>query len=138
MSHLNWLAVLVSGLAYFFLGFLWYQLLFGKVWGAALDMNRDSMPKGDEMKKMMMRLLPRSFLGNLVAAIGVALLVVYSHAMGEPMRAAKVGAVAGLLVAGGSMWMHYNWLGKSKKAWLIDVFYAAIGCGLCGAIVAAW
>ena len=32
LQHINWLAVLVAGLAYFFLGALWYTALFGKKW----------------------------------------------------------------------------------------------------------
>ena len=32
LQQINWLAVLVAGLAYFFLGALWYSVLFGKKW----------------------------------------------------------------------------------------------------------
>jgi hypothetical protein len=136
MANINYLAVLVGGIAYFFLGYLWYQFLFGKVWAKGLGMNPD-MANTPEMKATMMKLLPWSFLGNLGASLFVALLVSYAHAHGDPMRAAKVGAVAGLGIAGSSMWMHYNWLQKSKASWAIDVGYAMIGCGLAGCIIGA-
>ena len=32
--EMNWLAILCAGVAYFFLGFVWYSLLFGKIWAA--------------------------------------------------------------------------------------------------------
>jgi hypothetical protein len=31
---MNWLAIFCAGLAYFILGFVWYSLLFGKIWAA--------------------------------------------------------------------------------------------------------
>ena len=31
---MNWLAILCAGVAYFFVGFVWYSLLFGKIWAA--------------------------------------------------------------------------------------------------------
>src|SRR5579871_3139143 len=136
MSNINWLAVLLGGVAYFFLGYLWYTFLFGKIWARGLGMNPDAANK-EEMQRGMMKLLPYSFLGNLVAALFVALLVSYAHANGDAMRAAKVGAVAGLGIAGSSMWMHYNWLQKSKASWAVDVGYAMIGCGLAGWIIGA-
>jgi fluoride ion exporter CrcB/FEX len=99
-------------------------------------MNPDAMDK-EQMQKGMKKLLPWSFLANLVAAVFVALLVGYAHANGDAMRAAKIGAVAGLGIAGTSMFMHYNWLQKSKAAWAIDTGYAMIGCGLAGWIIGA-
>ena len=87
MHTVNWLAVLVAGLAYFFLGYLWYTFLFGRRWARALGMNPDASKK-EEMQRDMMKKLPWSFLGNLVAAAFVALLVSYAHANGDAMRAA--------------------------------------------------
>jgi hypothetical protein len=136
MANINWLAVLIGGVAYFFLGYVWYTFLFGRTWGRALGMNPDAAKKED-MQHDMMKKLPWSFLGNLVAAAFVALLVSYAQANGDGMRAAKVGAVAGLGIAGSTLFMHYNWLGKSKTAWAIDIGYAMIGCGLAGWIIGA-
>jgi hypothetical protein len=132
MAHINWLGVILAAAAYFFLGFLWYQALFGKVWSRALGMKMDNPPTGSQMGK----LLVKSFLGNLLTAIGIALLLSYAHG-GDMMRCAKIGGVAGLTVAGGSMWMHYNWLGKSTTALAIDIGYATIGGAIAGAIIGA-
>ena len=132
MAHINWLSVIVAALAYFFLGYLWFMALFGKIWSKALGMNMDpaNRPSGGAMGKMLIK----SFLGNLLTAIGIALLINYAHG-GDVMRCAKIGAVAGLTIAGGSMWMHYKWLGKSTTALAIDIGYATVGGAVAGAMI---
>lgn len=136
MANINWVSAFIGGVAYFFLGYIWYTFLFGRTWGRELGMNPDTKNK-EQMQREMMKLLPWSFLGNLVAAVFVAALVNYAHAAGDPMRAAKIGAVAGLGIGGSTLWMHYNWLQKSKTALAIDVGYAMLGCGLAGWIIGA-
>jgi hypothetical protein len=77
----------------------------------------------------------KSFIGDLATAFGLALLLNYAHG-GDFMRAAKIGAVAGLFIAGGAVWINYNWHSKSIALWLIDASYftvsAAIAAGIIG------
>ncbi len=96
-------------------------------------MKMDTPPSGSQMGK----LLFKSFLGNLLAVIALALLISYAHGGGW-MRCAKIGAVAGFGVAGGSFWMNYNWLGKSFLLWTIDTAYYTLGAAIAGAIIGAW
>ena len=37
MANINWLAVLIAAVVYFFLGSLWYQLLFRNIWARELE-----------------------------------------------------------------------------------------------------
>ena len=37
---MNWLAILCAGVAYWVLGFVWYSLLFGGIWGAEQERHR--------------------------------------------------------------------------------------------------
>lgn len=130
MAQINWLAVLVAALVYFFFGSLWYQALFSKIWARESGIKMDNPPKGAAMMKMMLK----SFLGNLLAVIALALLLHYAHG-GDWMRSAKIGAVAGFGIAGGSLWVNYNWHGKSTLLWILDTGYTMIGLALVGAVI---
>ncbi len=132
MAHLNWLAVLIAAIVYFFFGALWYMALFGKPWAKAAGINMDS-PSGNGA---MAGKLAKSFLGNLLTAIALALLLNYAHG-GDLLRAAKIGAVAGFGIAGASFWMTYNWTEKSFLLWLLDTGHYTIGCAIAAAIIGA-
>ncbi|MDP4198685.1 MAG: DUF1761 domain-containing protein [Bacteroidota bacterium] len=133
MANINWLAVLVASLVFFFFGSLWYQVLFRKLWARESGIKMDNPPSGSAMMKMMLK----SFLGNLLTVIAVALLISYAHG-GGCVRSMKIGAVAGFGIAGGSLWINYNWHGKSATLWAIDIGYMTIGCVLAAAIVGTW
>ncbi len=133
MSQLNWLAVLIAAIVYFFFGALWYMALFGKPWSKAAGLDMATPPSGGAMAGNM----AKSFFGNLLSAIAVGLLVTYAHGAGEWLRAAKIGAVAGLGIAGGSFWMTYSWTSKPFMLWFFNSFYALIGCAISGAIIGA-
>ena len=131
MANINWLSVLVASLVYFFFGSLWYQLLFSKIWARESGIKMDNPPKGAAMMQMMLK----SFLGNLLAVAALAMLLHYAHG-GDAMRSAKIGAVAGLGIAGGSLWVNYNWHGKSVLLWIIDTGYTTVGLALAAAVMA--
>ena len=133
MAHINWLAVIVAALAYFFFGSLWYQVIFRTIWARESGIKMDNPPKGGALMSMMLK----SFLGNLLSVIALAMLLHYAHG-GDMMRAAKIGAVAGLGVAGGSLWINYNWHGRSTTLWAIDTGYFAIGCAIAAGIIGIW
>ncbi len=133
MAYLNWAAVLIAAIVYFFFGALWFMALFGKPWAKAAGLNMDTPPGGASMAGK----LAKSFLGNLLSAIAVALLVYYAHGTGAWMRAAKIGAVAGFGIAGGSFWTSYSWTSKPFMLWLLDTGYYTIGCAIAGAIIGA-
>src|SRR5438105_589294 len=105
MANINWLAVLVATLAYFFLGFLWYSVIFKNLWAKQMGMTTMTPPTGPAM----MKLLGKSFAGNLLTVIGIAMILNYSHATGNAMRSMKIGAVTGFAVGGGMFWTNYNW-----------------------------
>ena len=94
-SHINWLAVIVAGIAYFMLGGLWYsKALFGSKWAALqkMDMNDPNMKKG------VGAIMFYSFILMLFTAIGLAILVVRMDVV-LLSGAIKLGLVTGLLFA---------------------------------------
>jgi hypothetical protein len=130
MAQIHWLAVLVAAIVYFFFGSLWYQLLFRKIWARESGIKMDNPPKGGAMMTMMLK----SFLGNLLAVIALAFLLHYAQG-GDMMRSAKIGAVAGFGIAGGGLWVNYNWHGKSTLLWIIDTGYTTVGLALAGMVM---
>ena len=63
---MNWLAVLCAGAAYWVLGYVWYSLLFGKVWAASLKEYRgEPAASGGGMAGKLIL----TFIANFVTAI---------------------------------------------------------------------
>ena len=62
--HLNYLSVTIATVAFFFLGFLWYTPLFGKVW--AKEMGFDSETTKDIGTSFLVRSLLLNLLGNFL------------------------------------------------------------------------
>lgn len=59
--HINMLAVLLAVVATFIFGYIWYTLLFGKIWGREMGYNTDNPPKKSEMFKGMFFMVIGSF-----------------------------------------------------------------------------
>ena len=66
IPDMNGLAILCAGLAYFFVGFVWYSLLFGGIWGAEQEKHRRET--GGPAKREFAGMLLASFVSNLVAS----------------------------------------------------------------------
>jgi hypothetical protein len=64
MIEVNVIAILVAVVANFFLGFIWYTPLFGKVWGREMGYDPNEKPLKSEMFKGMAFML----IGNLLFA----------------------------------------------------------------------
>ena len=58
-NEMNWLAIAVSTIAYFFIGAIWYTALFGKKWVAyqKIDVNDPKMKEGSGVIMFMSFLL---------------------------------------------------------------------------------
>ena len=71
---MNWLAILCAAAAYFFLGFVWYSLLFGKIWAAEQARHcggEGTAPAPREFAGMLIA----QFVCNLVASAAIASLL---------------------------------------------------------------
>lgn len=70
--EINFLAILVAVVANFFLGFLWYTPLFGKVWAQELGLKMDEKPAASVMIKGMSLMIIGQFLMAWVFAHNIA------------------------------------------------------------------
>ncbi|OHA21318.1 MAG: hypothetical protein A2849_03215 [Candidatus Taylorbacteria bacterium RIFCSPHIGHO2_01_FULL_51_15] len=136
---INYLAVLVCGVASMVLGSLWYGPLFGKQWIALSGMTPEQMEQGK--KKGMAKLYALSFLGSLLMAYVLAHSLIFASSYFETS-----GISAGLM-AGFWSWLGFVapvtlgsvlWDGKPWRLWILNNGYQLLLLLIMGAILALW
>ncbi len=133
LSSLNWLHVLVAAVAYFALGALWYSFLFKDQWIKLSGVNMDD----PNAKKGAAGVMVCSFVLILVQTIGIAILEHQFTTTGL-MSGLKIGIFAGAVFSSTAIAINYLYNVKPKMLYVIDCGYQIVGCGIAGAIMAAW
>lgn len=132
--RVNWLAIIAATIVLFLFGYLWYDVLFGKMWIA--EMQKVNPQFGTAMA---MTLYPYaiSLIMGFFSAYAIAR---YLSKGGEqtPMRGAFVGLSLGLLVFGSMTWMDYAYSNFGVTLGWINIGFVAVGMAIQGAIVGAW
>lgn len=138
MIHINFIAVVVSAILAFVVGFLMHGPVLGKVWMRLANIT----PTGKEKFSDMYGQMFWNFVVYLVTALGVA--IVFSFAIGSGVffgSMAWVGAVCGLLVWAAflvpSSSIEVIWLGRSKKLWLFEAFSSLVVMVVMGLMIGA-
>lgn len=135
LGDLNWLAVLVAGVAFFALGGLWYSnLMFGKQWSLAVGWEA---PEG-ERPPVSLYLMPLATC--LVSAVGLAMLAVAtsSDTVGEGV---VLGLVTGIALAASALVVTGFFDPKKPQpmVWVaITSGYHVVGFVVVATIVSAW
>jgi hypothetical protein len=131
-STINWLAVVVSTLAFYALGALWYSpLLFVKPWMKELNITKE-----DTNKVSMAKILPLTFLLSFIMVTNLAFF------LADPKITAGTGALYGFLTG-------FGWVGMAMiltslyelRGWrymLINTGYMVVGFTMSGVILGAW
>lgn len=133
LNHINWLAVLVGGLAYFFLGAIWYTSLFGKKWqsyNAALMSSPDA-------KKGAVAAMIISVMLMLVCSLGLSLLAVRFGILGW-MGGLKLGIVTGVCFAATAIHISYVYEKRPLGLHLINGLYNIAGNIIAAIIICSW
>ena len=131
---MNWLAILCAGLAYWVLGFVWYSLLFGKIWAAEQERLRGGQPSAGG--SMGLKLIS-TFVSNVIAAAAMAYLIKRTG-IADMNHALRLAAAAGLGFSGTTVTITSVWESKSTKIWLIDAAFYFIGAILLATIFVCW
>lgn len=113
--EINFVAILVAVVANFFLGFLWYTPLFGKLWAKELGMKMDEKPGAGVMIRGMAIMVVGNFLMAWVFAHNIAVWnpETWGHAASPDMAPAHMALMASI----------FTWLGfylpgdLSRMAW---------------------
>jgi len=132
-NHINWLAVLVGGLGYFFLGAIWYTLLFGKKWrsyNTAL-MNDPNAKKGSAQTMII------SLIFMLICVLGLALLAERFGIFGWT-GGLKLGALTGICFAATAVHISYVYEKRPLGLHLINGLYNIGGNIIAAIIICCW
>lgn len=133
-SDINWLAVLVAGLAYFALGALWYsKVLFGSMWIKLSGINM-----GDpNVRKGAAQIMASSFALMIIVSIGLAIMIT-RVGVTDWMTGLKVGLLAGICFSATAISISYLYEKKPLGLHMINGLYNIAGSVIAGIIIASW
>ena len=135
LNHINWLAVLVAGLAYWVLGALWYsKLLFSKKW---LELTKID-PNNPDAKKGMGIMFGGSLVLMILTAFGIAILVDRMELSTYWLSGVKLGIVTGLLFGSTSISISYLYEKRPAGLYLINCGYTLFGNIIAAIIICCW
>lgn len=133
LQHINWLAVLVAGLAYFFLGALWYTVLFGKQWRSYNNVVMNT----PDAKKGATTIMIASFILMLICAFGLSLIVTRLFLTGWQVGF-KLGLLTGICFAGTAVSISYLYEKRPLGLHLINIGYNLLGNIIAAIIISCW
>ncbi|MBI2451491.1 DUF1761 domain-containing protein [Candidatus Pacearchaeota archaeon] len=133
--QVNYLAILVSAIASFVLGWIWYGPLFGKTWMKESGITRQQIAQAK--KKGMTAQFSVAFISSLVMAFILAHFVKYASTANYTEAISLVfwlwlGFIATIML--GSI----LWEGKSFKLYLINTLYHLVSLAIMAMILTAW
>lgn len=134
--NLNIVAVIVAGLASYFLGVLWYSpLLFGKMWVKLMQLDKKKS-KNVRAKSIVMT-IGVSLVSNLVTAYVMAMVMSFGNVV-SVTTGVQIGfwlwlGFIAIVTLGGVLWE-----GKSLKLYILNNVYNLLSLILMGAILSTW
>lgn len=128
---MQYLEILIAGIAAFLLGFAWYTALFGKMWQAETGITNE------QAQQNMALTHGTAFLMMLIMAYGISF-IVHLHSLEEQnfLHGAFHGAMMSGLFALPATAINYAYQKKSLKLYLIDAGYLLAFSGLMGGVLA--
>jgi Protein of unknown function (DUF1761) len=132
-SNINWLAVLVGGLAYFALGAIWYSFIFRNAWIKATGVKVDD----PNAKKGVAQIMIASLVLMIITSVGLGILITKIGPTGW-MTGCKVGLIAGICFSATAISISYLYEKRPTALHLINGSYNVIGCAIAGIIIAVW
>ena len=134
LSSINFLAVIVSRLVAFFIGFLWYSPLFGKAWQRELGFTDEYIQQGN-----MVLIFGSSLVLMLVMAFGLAVILqTYGGTDMNWQQGLLHGLFVGIFFVATSYGINLLYQRRSIKLWAIDAIYQVLFLCVMGAILGGW
>ena len=138
--NLNIVAILVAVVVNFFIGFIWYTPLFGKVWGKEMGYDANMKPDPKVMMKGMIFMVIGNFFFAWVLAHNIA---AWQFVPGT----SEMGPLSNALSAAFFTWLGFYlpghlgatvWEQKSWKVFLIDTGYSLVSLLVVSLILTHW
>ncbi|MGH2805686.1 MAG: DUF1761 domain-containing protein [Actinomycetota bacterium] len=129
-GDMNWLAILVAVIASQAIGFLWYSVLFNKMWTAAVGLGPAEM--GNPAPALTVGLL-----ASIVQAIGLAIII---QQLDEQTLAngVKIGLLAGVAFAASVVVTNAMFEYRKKALMWLYSGYQVVSFLAMGLIIGAW
>ena len=136
ITHLNYVAVIVTAVAGFLIGWLWYSpVLFAKPWMAEMKITDEMMKAA--VAKGMAGFFIKAFLCTLISTFALAVLIASRPTM-TAIKGAGIGAFLGLLLVGMRMLNGGIWEQRSARLMSIIVGHEVALLVVQGAMLGAW
>lgn len=129
--EINYLAVGLAALSAFFLGYLWYTIIFAKPWQKLIGMGQGG---GTAQTPNLGKLLAGSFVLEIVMAFTLAAFIGTEADWRFGMLA---GLAAGFGFVAMALGINYLFEGKSFKLWFINAGYNIFVFAVTGLIIGA-
>ena len=133
--RVNWLAIVVSTIVLFLFGWLWYDLLFGKLWMAEMAKLNPQFSSSTGSAGAYPFIV--SLIMGFFTAYATACIIEWRGAW-SLARGAFIGASFAALIFGSMTWMDYAYSGMGMTLGFINIGFVVIGMGIQGAILGAW
>jgi hypothetical protein len=130
---INYLAVIVSAVAYLVVGALWYSpVLFGSAWMKGIGKTKEQVTADASPLNYIFSLIT-----SFIAAYGIARIMVWSggNSIADGVTTAIVVGVCFVLTA---MWINDTFEKRRRGLTLINVLYHLVGLVIAGIIIGAW
>jgi hypothetical protein len=135
LTQLNYLAVLVTAVAGFAIGGLWYSALFGRIWMIEMKISEAAM--NEARAKGMAGFFIKGFLCTLLSTFGFAWLV-RAHGSAGALKGAEFGVFVGLLIVGARLLNSAMWEQRSARLIAINLGHEVVMFAVQGAILGTW
>jgi len=128
----NYLAVVVCAIAYWLLGGLWFNVLFGKKWMAL-----EGITMAEAQSANVVKLYVVTILLNLLIAYVLANLCAWRNA-NTAGRGAAIGVLLWIGFVGPITYTSFMYEGRSMVLYGLDYLYPLVGLCMMGAILGLW
>jgi hypothetical protein len=132
-QSVNYLAVLVAGVAYMMLGSVWYSpILFGKAWMRGVGKTQEQVAADFKPINYVW-----AFICSLIICYGIARFMVWSG--GDSIKdGVMVGLLAGISFVLATFWVNDTFETRNRGLTIINVLYHLVGLIIAGIIIGWW
>ncbi len=127
LFKVNWLAIVAATIAGFFIGFLWYGLLFDAMWMELIGFTAETI-EGTSMALQFGVSIPATF----IAAWGLAVLIGKAPSASDGMM---TGAFVSLFFVAAMLAQNYVYSLNPLGLWLVDAGFVIVMFAVMGAVI---